>query len=114
MVNRLEQCGLEGLVACSWQNILYLSDFYVWLQPVFKEYMANPGAVLLSGVLMLEHMGWGEAAKLVNDGLEATFAESEATASKGPGGKLYVTYDIARQFAGHSATYRSVPGSCRR
>jgi len=63
--------------------------------------MANPGAVLLSGVLMLEHMRWFEAAKLVNDGVEATFAESEATAQKGPGGKLYVTYDIARQFPGY-------------
>src|SRR5262245_46371513 len=33
--------------------------------------MANPGAVLLSGALMLEHMKWDEAAKLVNDGVEA-------------------------------------------
>lgn len=62
---------------------------------------ANPGAVLLSGVLMLEHMGWGEAAKLVNDSLEQTFAESEEIAGRGPGHKLYVTYDIARQFAGY-------------
>jgi isocitrate dehydrogenase len=65
--------------------------------------MANPGAVLLSGVLMLEHLGWDEAAALVNKGLEATFAESEETAGKGPGGKLYVTYDIARQFVGYGA-----------
>jgi isocitrate dehydrogenase len=64
---------------------------------------ANPGAVLLSGVLMLEHMGWDEAAELVNRGVEATFAESEAVATRGPGGKLYVTYDIARQFAGYGA-----------
>jgi isocitrate dehydrogenase len=64
---------------------------------------ANPGAVLLSGVLMLEHLGWDEAATLVNQGLEATFAESESTAGRGPGGKLYVTYDIARQFAGYGA-----------
>jgi isocitrate dehydrogenase len=63
--------------------------------------MANPGAVLLSGVLMLEHLGWDEAAKLVNKSLEATFAESEETAGRGPGGKLYVTYDIARQFPGY-------------
>jgi isocitrate dehydrogenase len=62
---------------------------------------ANPGAVLLSGVLLLEHLGWDEAAKLVNDALEATFAESETVAHKGPGGKLYVTYDIARQFPGY-------------
>lgn len=62
---------------------------------------ANPGAVLLSGVLLLEHLGWYEAATMVNKALEATFAESEETAKKGPGGKLYVTYDIARQFAGY-------------
>src|SRR6516165_1912833 len=59
---------------------------------------ANPGAVLL-----LEQLGWREAAALVNKGLEATFAESEETAKKGPGGKLYVTYDIARQFPGYGA-----------
>ncbi len=64
---------------------------------------ANPGAVLLSGALLLEHLGWDEAARLVNEAVEATFAESEATANRGPGGKLHVTYDIARQFAGYGA-----------
>jgi isocitrate dehydrogenase len=64
---------------------------------------ANPGAVLLSGVLMLEHMDWDEAANLVNRGLDATFSESEETANRGPGGKLHVTYDIARQFPGYGA-----------
>lgn len=63
--------------------------------------MANPGAVLLSGALLLEQFGWFEAAKLVNDGVEATFAESDEVATRGPGGKLYVTYDIARQFPGY-------------
>src|SRR5207244_8375066 len=38
--------------------------------------MANPGAVLLSGAMLLEHLGWNEAARLVNQGIEATFAES--------------------------------------
>jgi isocitrate dehydrogenase len=63
--------------------------------------MANPGAVLLSGALLLEHLGWDEAARLVNAGVEATFAESDEVARGGPGGKLYVTYDIARQFPGY-------------
>src|SRR5438552_870011 len=65
--------------------------------------MANPGAVLLSGALMLEYMKWFEAANLVTKGVEATFAEAEETAKKGGGGKLHVTYDIARQFAGYGA-----------
>jgi isocitrate dehydrogenase len=63
--------------------------------------MANPGAVLLSGALLLEHLGWDEAAQQVNQALEATFAESEEIANQGPGGNLFVTYDIARQFAGY-------------
>ena len=37
----------------------------------------------------------------LNKSLAATFGESEDTAKKGPGGKLHVTYDIARQFAGY-------------
>jgi isocitrate dehydrogenase len=65
--------------------------------------MANPGAVLLSGGMLLEHLRWDEAAILVNRGLEAAFAESEQIASRGAGGKLFVTYDIARQFAGYGA-----------
>ncbi|MBX9626129.1 MAG: NADP-dependent isocitrate dehydrogenase [Gemmataceae bacterium] len=62
---------------------------------------ANPGAVLLSGALLLEFLQWFEAAELVNKGVEATFAEADATAKAGPGGKLHVTYDIARQFPGY-------------
>src|SRR5262249_1274199 len=64
--------------------------------------MANPGAVLVSGALMLEHLRWYEAAKLVNDAVERTFAESEEIAQQGPGRKLHVTYDIARQFPGYT------------
>jgi isocitrate dehydrogenase len=64
--------------------------------------VANPGAMLLSGVMMLEHMGWDEAASLVYKGAEATFAESDEIARRGPGGKLHVTYDIARQLPGYS------------
>ncbi len=63
--------------------------------------LANPGAVLLSGVLMLEYMGWFEAAHAINKAVEKTFAESEEIAKQGPGKKLYVTYDIARQFSGY-------------
>src|SRR5207253_5236970 len=45
--------------------------------------MANPGAVLLSGARLLEHLGWDEAARLVHQGIEATFAESVETARRG-------------------------------
>src|SRR5438067_2997030 len=44
----------------------------------------NPGSVVLSGVLMLEHLGWQDAADDIVRALEATIAEK------------IVTYDFAR------------------
>ena len=65
---------------------------------------ANPGAVLLSGVLLLEHLGWDEAAAAGQPGRwRRPSPRARRRPSKGPGGKLYVTYDIARQFAGYGA-----------
>src|SRR6266568_1796968 len=48
----------------------------------------NPGSLLLSGVLMLEHLGWEEAAEDIVRALEATIAER------------IVTYDFARLMEG--------------
>ncbi|HET9454460.1 MAG TPA: isocitrate dehydrogenase (NADP(+)) [Gemmatimonadaceae bacterium] len=48
----------------------------------------NPGSVILSGVMMLEYMGWVEAAKMIVTGLERAI-----TAKR-------VTYDLARQMPG--------------
>ena len=48
----------------------------------------NPGSVILSGVMMLEYMGWKDAANLINKALEATIASKR------------VTYDFERQMEG--------------
>ena len=48
----------------------------------------NPGSVLLSGVMMFEHLGWTAAAADILTALEATIAER------------IVTYDFARQMEG--------------
>jgi isocitrate dehydrogenase len=48
----------------------------------------NPGSLILSGVMMLEHMGWNEAAQRIRTALEATVA------------RKIVTYDLARQMDG--------------
>jgi isocitrate dehydrogenase len=48
----------------------------------------NPGSVILSGVMMLEYMGWNEAADLIVKGMETTF------------NKKTVTYDMERQMTG--------------
>lgn len=48
----------------------------------------NPSSEILSGVLMLEHLGWHEAAKLITDSMEKTIASK------------VVTYDFARLMEG--------------
>ena len=39
----------------------------------------NPGSVILSGVMMLEYMGWLEAAELIYKGLEAAISNKRVT-----------------------------------
>ena len=48
----------------------------------------NPGSVTLSGVMMLEYMGWNEAATLIIKGVEKAIKSKR------------VTYDLARQMTG--------------
>ena len=48
----------------------------------------NPGSLILSGVMMLEHMGWNDAAQLVSQALQLTIAQKR------------VTYDLERQMEG--------------
>ncbi len=60
----------------------------------------NPGSVILSGVMMLDYLGWSEAARLIEGGMEANIQQKK------------VTYDFERlmqgatkvktsEFAGH-------------
>jgi isocitrate dehydrogenase len=48
----------------------------------------NPGSVILSGVMLLEFIGWKEAAKLIEAAMEKTIQQK------------FVTYDFERQTAG--------------
>jgi len=48
----------------------------------------NPGSVILSGCMMLQYMGWGEAATRIESALEKTI------------GQKRVTYDFERQMEG--------------
>ncbi|GGG74668.1 NADP-dependent isocitrate dehydrogenase [Paenibacillus radicis (ex Gao et al. 2016)] len=50
--------------------------------------VVNPGSVILSGVMMLEHLGWQEAADLIYKGMEASINNKT------------VTYDFARLMEG--------------
>ncbi|MGA3032029.1 MAG: NADP-dependent isocitrate dehydrogenase [Terracidiphilus sp.] len=48
----------------------------------------NPGSVILSGVMMLEFIGWKEAAKMIEEAMAKTIQQK------------FVTYDFERQTAG--------------
>jgi isocitrate dehydrogenase len=48
----------------------------------------NPTALILSGVMMLEHLGWDDAAQLVRDAVAQTVSDR------------VLTYDLARQVGG--------------
>ena len=48
----------------------------------------NPGSVILSGAMMMEHLGWLEASKMIYDGLEQSINNKR------------VTYDFHRQMEG--------------
>lgn len=50
--------------------------------------VVNPGSVILSGVMLLEHLGWHEAANLIYKGLETSINNKT------------VTYDFARLMEG--------------
>ncbi|WP_282936923.1 NADP-dependent isocitrate dehydrogenase [Paenibacillus sp. RC67] len=52
--------------------------------------VVNPGSVILSGVMMLEHLGWQEAADLIYKGMETAINNKT------------VTYDFARLMEGAS------------
>jgi len=48
----------------------------------------NPSSLILSGAMMLDHMGWNEAAAAIRKALQATIRQR------------IVTYDLARQISG--------------
>jgi isocitrate dehydrogenase len=50
--------------------------------------MVNPGSVILSGVMLLEFLGWNEAALLIENAMEAAIRQKT------------VTYDFERQMPG--------------
>jgi isocitrate dehydrogenase len=72
-----------------------LSDFHAVFEATHgtapkyaNQDKVNPGSLILSGEMMLQHLGWGEAADLIIRGMEATFR------------RKIVTYDLARLMEG--------------
>jgi isocitrate dehydrogenase len=60
----------------------------------------NPGSVILSGVMMLDHMGWTEAARIIESSMERTIQQKK------------VTYDFARLMEGATKVSTSEFATC--
>lgn len=75
-------------------NINYISGHAIFeathgTAPAFaNKDMANPSSLILSGVMMLNYLGWKEAAALVENGLKKTILSKK------------VTFDLARDMEG--------------
>lgn len=75
-------------------NVNYITGFAIFeathgTAPKYAgQDKVNPGSVILSGVMMLEYMGWQEAADLIIKGLDGAISSKR------------VTYDFHRQMEG--------------
>lgn len=65
--------------------------------------IVNPCSIILSAVMMLEYLGWKEAASLIENALEQSFTEARATADLArfmPGGVSLSTSAFTREIVG--------------
>lgn len=89
-----DACGAQigGLGIAPGANIgdgLFLAEPVHGSAPKYAgQDKVNPTAIILSGRIMLEYLGWNDAADLIRDALEETIAAKQ------------VTYDIERQISG--------------
>jgi isocitrate dehydrogenase len=60
----------------------------------------NPGSVMLSGVMMFQHLGWPEAANLIEQGIERSIMQKK------------VTYDFERLMEGATKVKTSEFAEC--
>ncbi|QGY38750.1 NADP-dependent isocitrate dehydrogenase [Pseudodesulfovibrio cashew] len=69
-------------------NLAFFEPTHGTAPTIAGKDMANPGSLILSGTMMLEHIGWHEAAKLIHDAVEGALADKK------------VTVDLASQISG--------------
>ncbi len=81
-----------GLGMAPGANISYHTALFEATHGTAPKYagkdMVNPGSLILSGVMMLEYLGWQKAAELVENAMKRTIRSK------------VVTYDFARQMKG--------------
>lgn len=64
--------------------------------------IVNPCSIILSAVMMLDYLGWGEAGKLITEAMESLFTQGYATADLAkfmPNGKSLGTKEFGQKLA---------------
>ncbi len=69
-------------------NLAFFEPTHGTAPTIAGKDMANPGSLILSGAMMLEHIGWHEAAALIHAAVEKALTEKK------------VTVDLAAQISG--------------
>lgn len=69
-------------------NLAFFEPTHGTAPTIAGKDMANPGSLILSGAMMLEHIGWHEAAALIHAAVEKALADKK------------VTVDLAAQISG--------------
>lgn len=77
-VDWLAECRLDAVVATTWVNVLYFTGYYLWLQPLFKSYMASPGAGDELAPLYAIVTASGDSQIVVGEGCELNAGEIPA------------------------------------
>nr|WP_321255963.1 NADP-dependent isocitrate dehydrogenase [uncultured Pseudodesulfovibrio sp.] len=69
-------------------NLAFFEPTHGTAPTIAGKDMANPGSLILSGAMMLEHIGWHEAAALIHQAVETALTDKK------------VTVDLATQISG--------------
>ena len=60
-------------------NLAFFEPTHGTAPTIAGKDMANPGSLILSGAMMLEHIGWHEAANLIHAAVEKALADKKVT-----------------------------------
>ena len=77
--------------------MLFLKQHMEQLRILQIKIKANPCSVLLSGCMLLDYIGWTEAAQLITSAIEKTFKADIFTADLAFGKQAYSTSAFSNQ-----------------
>ena len=123
----MKQCGLDALVATSPVNITYFSEYHLWVDALFKEYMVNPGGSSNRFQLYAIFPASGEPALVLSPFVALNAADSwikdlrvygdagldYSRSSKASDSPYARFFDLARNLSPHSTATEALLGALK-